>query len=210
MSPTLLAAVLASALAAPAPDEPIKLPQGQAPATVVASMAKDGNIEITQTQNVPVIEERTRTVNTADGRVVTEKYAVTIMKTVQVTHRIKTEGVKVSTADGKAIDVKDLPDKLRKPTIILLATDGNKVDPFYLKIVKADTLVVVPPAPKAETIAPVRPGGGEKIAPPVDKLAAEEEAKRAVEAERRVREEEARAEAAKREAIKREEAAKKK
>ena len=154
MTSTLFAAVLASAVAAPAPDEAVKLPTGPAPATVLMSVTKDGEFEITQASQVPTLEERTRTVN-VDGRPVTEKYVVTVFKMVQVTRRIKGEGVKVYTAAGKEVDAKDVPDKLKKPTAVLFANDGNKVDPFYLKIIKPDTLVIVAPQPAP---APVPPG----------------------------------------------------
>jgi hypothetical protein len=147
MMSTLLALTLASALSAPAPpEEPIKPPEGPPPTQVIASMAGSGEVEITQPVLVPEThqEERTATVN---GQAVKQTVSVLAYKTVQRTHRISAEGVKVSTAAGQEVDAKDLPDKLRKPTIVLLAADGKKVDPFYLKIVKGDTLVIVAPAP---------------------------------------------------------------
>src|SRR5262249_15080349 len=148
-SPTLFAAVLASAVAAPAPDEAIKLPTGPAPATVLMSLTKAGEFEITKTESVPTTETRTRIVPVAGGGAGTAAYNVPVFKMVQVTGRIKGEGVKVYTAAGKEVDAKDVPDKFKKPTIVLFAQDGNKVDPFYLKIIKPDTLVVVAPAPTA-------------------------------------------------------------
>ena len=151
MNAALLAVAL-SAVAAPAPaDEAIKVPEGVAPATVIASMTKDGEFEITQPAVVPSTETRVRNV-VVGGVAVTETYTVTVNKTVQVTRRIKGEGVKVYTAAGKEVDAKDVPDKLKKQTVVLFAADGKKVDPFYLKIVKADTLVIVapPPAPVPE------------------------------------------------------------
>jgi hypothetical protein len=167
MTSTLFAAVLASAVAAPAPDEAVKLPTGPAPATVLMSVTKDGEFEITQASQVPTLEERTRTVNLAGGGVATEKYVVTVLKTVQVTRRIKGEGVKVYTAAGKEVDAKDVPDKLKKPTVVLFAADGNKVDPFYLKVIKPDTLVVVAPAVGGEV--PTVPRTGAKPVAPPDK-----------------------------------------
>ncbi|HKI32374.1 MAG TPA: hypothetical protein VKA46_10935 [Gemmataceae bacterium] len=148
MNSALLAVVLASAVAAPAPpEEAVKPPQGPPPAQVLASMTKDGEFEITQPVLVPYVVTETRTVNVG-GRLVPQSVNVTAYKTVQVTRRIKGEGVKVYTAAGKEVDAKDVPDKLKKPTIVLFAADGNKVDPFYLKIIKPDTLVVVAPLPE--------------------------------------------------------------
>jgi hypothetical protein len=148
-----LALVLASSVAAPAPaEEAIKPPQGVPPAQVIASVTKEGEFEITQTVLVPEARTEERTV-IMNGVAVKQLVQVVVNKPVQVTRRIKPEGVKVYTAAGKEVDAKDVPDKLKKPTIVLFAADGNKVDPFYLKIIKPDTLVVVAPAP-SPTAAP--------------------------------------------------------
>jgi hypothetical protein len=152
MTTMLLTAVLTSAVAAPVPPEPpLKPPQGPPPAQVLASLTAEGDFEITRPVPVATTERRVRTV-TIDGRPVREEYTVTVPRTVNETRRIKSEGVKVYTAGGKEVDAKDVPDKLKKPTIVLFANDGNKVDPFYLKIVKPDTLVVVAPAPAPQPL----------------------------------------------------------
>jgi hypothetical protein len=163
MSPTLLAAVLASAVAAPAPAEEIKPPAGPPPAQVVASMDKDGNIEVVQT----VVEYRTevRTVTkVVMGRKLAENYTVTVPVTRQTRQQFVAKDAKVYTAGGKEVDAKDVPEKLKKPTIVLLSANGQKVDPFYLKIIKEDTLVIVasPPQPPATT------GDGGKPPPSVE------------------------------------------
>lgn len=150
MNSALLAVALA-AVAAPAPaEEAIKPPQGLPPIQVIASVTKSGDFEITQTVLVPEqrTEERVVTVN---GTPVKQMVTVTMVRPVQVTRRFKGEGVKVYTASGK--EMKDATDQLKKPTVVLFAADGKKVDPFYLKIIKPDTLVVVSPAP---TVAPVQ------------------------------------------------------
>ena len=166
MFPTLLAAVLASAVAAPAPPEPeIKPPQGPPPTQVLASMTKDGEFEISQPQQVPEARKEERTV-TIDGRPVKQTVTVFMYKTVQVTRRIKAEGVTVYTTAGKEVPAKDVPDKLKKPTIVLLAADGNKVDPFYLKIIKEDTLVIVVSTGQAPAAAPAAGAGGNGGLPP--------------------------------------------
>ena len=155
MNAALLAVAL-SAVAAPAPaDEAIKAPEGVPPATVIASMTKDGEFEISQPQQVPEARKEERTV-TIDGRPVKQTVTVFMYKTVQVTRRYKGEGVKVYSAAGKEVNAKDVPDKLKKQTVVLFAADGKKVDPFYLKIVKADTLVIVAPPP-TPTPAPKQP-----------------------------------------------------
>jgi hypothetical protein len=156
MNSALLAVVLAS-VAAPAPPEPPpKPPEGAPPATVIASITKEGDVEITQAAMVPMQEQRQRVV-TIDGRAVTETYQVTTFKTVPVTHRIKGDAVKVYTAAGKEVEARDVPEKLKKQTTVLFAADGKKVDPFYLKIIKPDTLVIVGPPPSPAPVAPAPP-----------------------------------------------------
>jgi hypothetical protein len=157
MSPSLLALVLASAVAAPAPaEEPIKAPQGPPPAQVLASVTKDGDIEVMQTVLVPEARTEIRTV-TVNGRPVNQTVQVTVFKPVQTTQRIKGDAVKAYTAAGKEVDARDLPEKLKKPTIVLLSADGQKVDPFYLKIIKESTLVLVGTAPGRQGPQPTPP-----------------------------------------------------
>jgi hypothetical protein len=146
MNSALLAVALA-AVAAPAPaEEAIKAPQGLPPAQVIASVTKEGDFEITQTVMVAETRNEIRTAN-VNGAPVQQTVQVTMFKPVQVQQRIKAAGVKVYTAAGK--EVKDAPDKFKKPTIVLYAADGKKVDPFYLKIIKPDTLVIVAQPPSA-------------------------------------------------------------
>jgi hypothetical protein len=155
MNSALLAVALA-AVAAPAPaEEAIKAPKGPPPAQVIISVTKEGEFEITQTVLVPEQRNEERVV-TIDGKPVKQVVTVTVARPVQVTQRHKPEGVKVYTAAGKEVDAKDVPDKLKKPTVVLFAGDGNKVDPFYLKIIKPDTLVIVAPAPSPTAVpAPI-------------------------------------------------------
>jgi hypothetical protein len=169
MTPTLLTVVLASAIAAPAPDEEIKLPTGAQPLQVLAKLNKDGRIEITEMLAVYTEEKRVRTVNVG-GIPRAEEYIVTTMRSMPRTRLLPEKGVKVYTAAGKEVDPKDWPEKLRKPAVIFMAWDGKKVDPFYLRVAKADTLVIVPPqepprpiddgakpAPKPEDKPPPKP-----------------------------------------------------
>jgi hypothetical protein len=152
MNPTLLAVALA-AVAAPAPaEEAIKPPQGLPPTQVIASVNKDGEFEIVQTVLVPETRSEERTVN-MNGVPVKQVVQVTVFKTEQVSRRLKGEGVKVYTAGGKEVDAKDVPAKLKSPTIVLLAADGKKVDPFYLKLIKPEALVIVAPVP-SPTVVP--------------------------------------------------------
>jgi hypothetical protein len=171
MSPTLFAVVLATTVTAPAPvEEDVKPPKGPQPLQVLAHVAEDGNIEITQVLTVYRAETRTRVVN-VNGTPVSQQYTVTVPQAVPVTRRLLAKSVQVSTAGGKAVDPKDVPAKLKKPTPVLLSADGNKIDPFYLKIVKEGTLVLVMPG---FTVGEVRPPSlpqppAPGVAPPVAK-----------------------------------------
>jgi hypothetical protein len=149
MNPALLAVVLA-AVAAPAPapaDEEVKLPQGVQPVQIIAQMNKDGRIEVTELVTEYREEKRTKTTK-VDGKEVPVEYVVKIALYVPRQRLLPEKGVKVHTAAGKEVEAKDLAEKLKKPTAVFLAWDGNKVDPFYLKLLKADTLVIVPSPPE--------------------------------------------------------------
>lgn len=165
MNATLIAIALA-AVAAPAPDEDIKLPQGPQPLQVLAQLNKDGRIEVTEQMPVYRQEKRIRTRNVG-GREVAEEYVVNTM-TFEFRKRLLPEkGVKVYSAAGKEIDAKDLPDKLRKPVVVFMAWDGKKVDPFFLRLAKADTLVIVPPvAPPQPIDAGAKPDPDKPPPPP--------------------------------------------
>src|SRR5439155_24937998 len=54
--------------------------------------------------------------------------------------------VQVFTVEGKAVDSKEVEELLAgKKTVVLASSDGRKVDPFYLRIIKEGTLVLVIP-----------------------------------------------------------------
>lgn len=47
---------------------------------------------------------------------------------------------------GKKIDVNKLAELLKEEIVVLISSDGNKVDPFYLQVVKPESLILVLPA----------------------------------------------------------------
>jgi hypothetical protein len=53
--------------------------------------------------------------------------------------------VRVFGVDGKEIDPKDVRARIKTPTAALLSWDGRPVDPFYLRLAKEGTLVLVGP-----------------------------------------------------------------
>ena len=53
----------------------------------------------------------------------------------------------ITRADGKAVTVEVLAKLLEKPGMVMIAANFEKVDPFYLQFLKAETLIVVPERP---------------------------------------------------------------
>src|SRR5262249_36416012 len=122
MNPAVLAVALA-AVAAPAPAEGGKLPQGVPPMQVVAQVNKDGRIAITEMLMVYREEKRTRTKVVA-GKQLPEEYVVTTVTPEARKRLLPEKGVTVSTAAGKEVAAKDLAEKLKSPTIAFLAWEG--------------------------------------------------------------------------------------
>jgi hypothetical protein len=54
--------------------------------------------------------------------------------------------VEAYTVDGKAVPAGKLAELLARERTVLVAQNGQKVDPFYLQLYKEGTLVLVPPA----------------------------------------------------------------
>jgi hypothetical protein len=89
------------------------------------------------------------------GKTVTRQVAVTVPIMMERVQKVKAKDLQVSTAGGKKVDVKKLPNFLKKKTCVLISSDGKKVDPAYLEIIKKDTLVlVIPPAIKPAPLTP--------------------------------------------------------
>src|SRR5262249_25104189 len=110
----------------------------------IARVDKDGRIEVTEQVMEVRTEKRTRD-TVVDGKTVPVEYAVTTYRSQPRQRLLPERGVKVYTAAGKEVDAKDGPERRRKPAVAFLAWDGRKVDPCYLKPLKPDTLVIVPP-----------------------------------------------------------------
>jgi RNA polymerase sigma factor (sigma-70 family) len=62
--------------------------------------------------------------------------------------------VEAYDTEGQFIDAKKLAELLAKETAVLMATDGKKVDPFYLQVIKPGTVVLVPLIPKPSQALP--------------------------------------------------------
>jgi hypothetical protein len=71
------------------------------------------------------------------------------------------EKLTVYTADGKEVNRATALEKLASGGLVVVTTDGEKVDPTYLKAFKDDTLVLVSPqlmdGATFRPVAPLRP-----------------------------------------------------
>ncbi len=155
MTFTLLALMVAAPL--PVKDES---PKGPPPQVMVVSVQPDGTPAITQGQIRMVADERT--VTAIDGmKPVTRK--VTVMVPVSVTTLVAVDGkdVQVFGIDGKKIDPKAVRNLIGRSMAVLVSADGKPVDPFYLRLAKEGTLVVVMPTP---------PEGVRAIPPPPEPM----------------------------------------
>jgi hypothetical protein len=70
-------------------------------------------------------------------------------------------GFKGYTADGKELAARELLDKLKPGSIIVVSLGSDKIDRAYLKLFKPDTLVMVSatqPVPRGDVKPPLPPG----------------------------------------------------
>jgi hypothetical protein len=96
-----------------------------------------------------VPEQRARAVQVGQQvQTVTETVRVPVMVTVNL--MLDGKGVEVYGADGKKIDPKDVRKRVAKPVAALISADGKPVDPFYLRLAREGTLVIVVPATDAD------------------------------------------------------------
>ena len=66
-------------------------------------------------------------------------------------HNRKVNDLVVTNALGEKMTEQDIRKTLRKPTMILISADGKPVHPYYLKVMRPETLVVIDKTPKRET-----------------------------------------------------------
>lgn len=65
-------------------------------------------------------------------------------------HKRKLADLSVTNAKGEQLTEEQIRVTLKKPTIILLSRDGQPVHPYYLKIMKPETLVILDRTPGAQ------------------------------------------------------------
>jgi hypothetical protein len=82
------------------------------------------------------------------------------------TRSYKIKKVRIYDTEGRKVKPKALPKLLRKTTPVLVSTDGKKVDPLHLRLVREGTLILILPQPKP------RPKPGNHVPPKKEKARA--------------------------------------
>jgi hypothetical protein len=111
---------------------------------------------IPHTRLVPTPSTRTEKVRV--GEQVVDR-TMTVLVNVPVTTLVSVDSreVQVYGVDGKKIDPKDVRGLIRGTTPVLVSADDKPVDPFYLRMVKEGTLVLVLPSPRLPMNVPPAP-----------------------------------------------------
>ena len=136
----LLPFALSLALLTPSAPVPKNIPPvGQAPWIFELKPDSDGKVFITVRRE----EKRTVTTNPPGGGPALEREMITF-RILQVELGDVKE-LQFFTADGKVAEKKAALAKIENGAMVVLTTDGKKVDPKYLLIFKDDTLVLVSP-----------------------------------------------------------------
>jgi hypothetical protein len=106
---------------------------------VSVSTDKEGKFNV----GVPVVTYKAGTAKIKKNGEEVEAYFYDPAATENV-KLLENKDVQISTVGGKAIDSKEAQNLLAEgKTLALASADGRKVDPFYLRIFKEGTLVLV-------------------------------------------------------------------
>jgi hypothetical protein len=74
-----------------------------------------------------------------------EQREATVMVPVQRTVRVAlgSKEVRLFNGRGKPVEPRDIPRYITGVTAVLVSADGNEVDPFYLRMARPGSLIVV-------------------------------------------------------------------
>ena len=169
-------AQFALTLAMIAPSAPIPKdvsPKGPPPLVAELKANEDGKVLVMIRREVKSKVAVTGRVNPANPNDI-ETREVTSLRMMQV-DLSEVKDLVVTTAAGKAVDTKDALSKIKEGAVVVLTTNGQKVDPNFLRVFKDDTLVLVSPefvgtprlgsGPSTGIIRPVPGIGGAKLLP---------------------------------------------
>jgi len=142
MTYTLLTALLV--VAAPVPMREDAVPTGRPPTIRTVTVSAEGNLcfAFTVLHNVPV----TTIVEVQVGNRV-EKVAKTSTRTEfkRILTPLNSKDTQVFGIDGKKVEWDDFRRLVKSPLPVLVSSDGEPVDPFYLRLARPGTLVLVMP-----------------------------------------------------------------
>ena len=124
--------------------------RGADPEFAVAHVDKDGMVVIHTLRRVPKAELHTEKKTTNDGAVLETPVVVTQMVPEAKDERVNFGDLQAYDADGKKLDQQTLSERLKQDAVVLLSTDGDKVDAKFLAAVKDGTLVLVPPVTRTD------------------------------------------------------------
>jgi hypothetical protein len=119
------------------------------PDQAVAKVDGKGVITIIQVSATPSVTYEQK----IDKGGATVKYKVAQRGAILHVTELAVSGVQAFGTDGKPIPAAKLASLLAKEQPVLVSLDGNKVDPFHLRLIKEDTIVLVPP------LGTIRPAG---------------------------------------------------
>jgi hypothetical protein len=126
-------------------EEPPELPkpQGFPPTVVLARMDKDGQFRV-RAPDIVLVPSTREVLVKENGQ--TKKVTVPVDEPrVRIVEKFfDGKDMQVFGTDGKQLETKDVAKALEKETPVLLSADANKVDPFYLRVIKEGTLILVP------------------------------------------------------------------
>jgi hypothetical protein len=137
--------VLSMAIAAPVPAPTPPVASGPAPRLLELKANADGKIMVTvmrtEVQKIPVAAGVAQPGGAAPA-VVTREVRVSKMVNVELND---VKDLKVTTADGKKLELADAMKKLKGGAIVVVSSDGKPVSPNFLKLFKDDVLVLTSP-----------------------------------------------------------------
>ena len=165
--------VLSMALAAPVPVAP-PAPAATGPIPRLLELKADSNGKIMVTVMRTTMEKVTIAIGGAVNpggappAAATREVPVTKMITVELGD---VKDLKITTADGKKVEVADAAKKLKDGGVVVVSADGKPINPNYLKLFKDDVLVLTSPELIGQAGATfpgkVLPGGGIRPVPPI-------------------------------------------
>jgi len=140
-------------------EDKISLPKEPAPTTTRAVITPEGRLGVHRLVQCvrPVIMKVNK-----DGEPLVNPVSTYVRGTVTVQTRYDLNRVSAFDVHGNPIEEKKLRKLLARETTVVVSADGQKVAPFYLSVLKEETIVlVVPqaeiPPPPAPTSSPVPP-----------------------------------------------------